>query len=210
MLRKAQCQYFTLKSLQELCIRFWLVLIRRCYPWLIPERNNSFFVWRGRQFRQEERWTEINPACDTPPHSAIIPSTSHTGSLTVYTVFRLCLLAQGNVYFYGSEPEVGINKLTIWFLMFKAGIVSIAAFMNLRVWTQTRPRLLIIVRKCLPSTAKFVNVPKNQNYLKLLLATISHLQVVFFIVKVRLCYFLFTKLLSLFKYAFNMEEQEVG
>ena len=113
-LRKAQCQYFTLNSLKELCIRFWLVLIRRCYPWLIPCRNNSFFVWRGRRVRQEERWTEINPACDTPRHSVIIPSTSHTGSLTVYTVFWLCLLAQGNVYFYGNEPEVGINKLTIW------------------------------------------------------------------------------------------------
>lgn len=43
---KAQCQKLYLNLLKELCIRFRLVFLCRCYPWVIPWRNNSLFVWQ--------------------------------------------------------------------------------------------------------------------------------------------------------------------
>ncbi len=44
--KSKQCQKLYLKFLKELCIRFWLVFLRRCNPWVIPWRNNSLFVWQ--------------------------------------------------------------------------------------------------------------------------------------------------------------------
>lgn len=111
-LKQAQRQKLYLNLLKEVCIRFWLVFLCRCYPWVIPWRNNSLFVWLEQRARQEERWIWLGSACDTPRHSVIIPCTWHIYGFyhCLLTRFQLCLLAWRNVYVFG---KVGINKLVI-------------------------------------------------------------------------------------------------